>query len=156
MLCSIFYKDVFVLHLSFIFSFILHPSWIIFYPYSYILFFPFFPLIHLSIRDKKGESILVCIIISIWLVDIRGGRKPLERCIHQGGEDIFFEKTLFCFVLLYACFLIVLWCFKLYLVSMLCCSHRIVFMCWKCIYSYVIVLYWLHIRIIICFAIWSL
>ena len=38
------------------------------YPYSYFLFFPSFLLIHLSIRDKKGESILEsvmeCIVIS--------------------------------------------------------------------------------------------
>ena len=125
MLCSIFYKDVFVFRLSFIFSFILHPSWIIFYPYSYILFFSFFLLIHLSIRDKKGESILVCIVISIWLVNIRGGRKPLERCIHQGGEDIFFEKTLFCFAfcLFSHCFMVLWVIFSIY--ALLLSSHRV-------------------------------
>ena len=64
-----FFFYVFVFGLSFIFSFILHPSCIIFYPCSYLIFFPFFLLTHLSIRDKKGESILKsipkCIIISI-------------------------------------------------------------------------------------------
>ena len=55
MLCSIF-LDVFVFHLSFIFSFILHPSCIIFYHCSYLLFFSSFLLICLSIHDKKGES----------------------------------------------------------------------------------------------------
>ena len=53
-LCSIF-LDVFGFRLSFIFLFILHPSCIIFYPCSYLLFFPFFLLIHLSIHDKKEE-----------------------------------------------------------------------------------------------------
>ena len=48
------FLNVFVFHLNFIFSFILHPSYIIFYPCSYLLFIPFFPLIHLSICDKKG------------------------------------------------------------------------------------------------------
>ena len=68
MLYSIF-LDVFVFRLSFIFSFILHPSCIIFHPCSYLLFFPSFLLSYLSIRDKKGESIpesiQVCIVISI-------------------------------------------------------------------------------------------
>ena len=41
-------------------------------------------------------------------------------------EDILLWENL---VLLYACFLVTLWCFELLLVSMLCCSHRIVFMC---------------------------
>ena len=54
MLCSIVSLKCFIFHLSFIFSFILHPSCIIFYPYSYILFFPSFLFIHLSIHDKKG------------------------------------------------------------------------------------------------------
>ena len=66
--------------------------------------------------------------------------------ILRGRRHSFYEKTLFCLVLLYACFLVALWCFKLHLVSMLCCSHRIVFMCWTCIHPYVIVLYWLHVR----------
>ena len=64
-----FFLVVFLFRLSFIFSFILHPLCIIFYPCSYILFFSSFLLIHLSIRDKKGESILEsrqeCIVISI-------------------------------------------------------------------------------------------
>ena len=87
--CHVF-KDVFVFRLSFIFSFILHPSWIIFYPCSYLLFFPSFLLIHLSIRDKKGESILEsiseCIIISIWLVHILRGRNSTS-CTFVGGES---------------------------------------------------------------------
>ena len=49
-----------------------------------------------------------------------------------------------------------LWFLELLLVSMLCCSHRIVFMCWTCIHSLCLVLYWLHVQMIICFAKWSL
>ena len=50
-------------------------------------------------------------------------------------------ENLVSFVLLYACFLVALWCFELHLVSMLYCSYRIVFMCWTCIHPYAIVLY---------------
>ena len=51
---------------------------------------------------------------------------------------------------------------------MLCYSHRIMLLCpsrimyfalvecWTYIYPYTIVLYWLHVQMIICFAIWSL
>ena len=59
----------------------------------------------------------------------------------KGEKTSFYEKTLFCFVLLYACFLVALWYFELSFVSMLCCPHRIVLICWTCIYSYVIVFY---------------
>ena len=41
------------------------------------------------------------------------GEIPYGRCIYQGGENIFYEKTLFCFVLLYACFFC---CFMVFLV----------------------------------------
>ena len=174
MLCSIFLKDVFVFCLIFIFSFILHPSCIIFYPCSYLIFFPSFLLIHLSIRDKKGgeytgKYTVVYRHFYMTHVHILSGRNFISctfvgRENHKGdaytnGEKTltnFYEKTLFCFVLLYACFLVALWCFELCLVSMLCCSHHIVFMCWTCIHPYVIVLYWLHVRMIICFAMWSL
>ena len=63
-----------------------------------------------------------------------------------------------CFVLFYIMFvsLFSLWCFKLLLVSILCCSHRIVFVCWTCIHLYAITFYWLHVQMIICFAKWSL
>ena len=33
---------------------------------------------------------------------------------------------------------------------MLCCSHCIMFVLWTCILPYVIVLHWLHVRMIIC------
>ena len=108
------FLDVFVFRLSFIFSFILHHSCIISYPCSYLLSFPSFLLINLSIRDKKGESIPeskpMCFVISIWHVHILRGRNSTS-CIFVGGEshrgDAYTkgEKTFFfrkpCFVLFY-------------------------------------------------------
>ena len=91
-----------------------------------------------------------------YLVHIRRVKKPKVRCIYQGGEDIFLWENLVLFALHYVCFLVSLWCFELCLVSMLCCSHRIVLMCWICIHLYAFVLYWLHVRMIICFTMWSL
>ena len=86
MLCSIVSLRCFIFCLSFILSFILHPSCIIFYPCSYLFFFPSFILIHLSICDKNGESILECIVISIWLVhNLRGRNSTL--CTFVGGES---------------------------------------------------------------------
>ena len=64
-----------------------------------------------------------------YLVHIRRGRKPLGKCIYQGGEDIFLWENIVLFVLLYAYFLVALWCFKLHSISMLCCFHCIVFLC---------------------------
>ena len=69
------------------------------------------------------------------------GESYREEAYTKGEKTSFYEKTLFCFVLLYACFLIALWCFELCLIFMLCCAHRIVFMCWTCIHPYAIVLY---------------
>ena len=145
MLYSMLFLRCFIFCLSFIFSFILHPSCINFYHCSYLLFFPSFLLIHLSIHDKNGESLLEsipkCIVISIWLMFtfLRGRSSTL--CTFVGGEShkgdayikgektSFFEKTLFRLILLYACFLVALWYFKFHLVSMLCCSHHIMLMC---------------------------
>ena len=77
---------------------------------------------------------------------------------HRGDTYTKGEKTSFlrkpCFAL--CLFLVVLWCFELCLVSMFCYSYRIILTCWTCIYPYAIVLYWLHVQMIICFAIWSL
>ena len=113
------------------------------------------------------ESILECIVIFIWLMCIFLERKILY-CSHSYGGKVIGEmhisrgrrhllwETLFCLVLPYACFLVTLWCFKLLLISILCCSHCIVFMCWTCIHPYAIVLYWLHVQMIICFSIRSL
>ena len=66
------------------------------------------------------------------------------------------KKTLFCLCLFMFVFLFALWCFELCLVPMLCCSHRIILKCWTCIHPYAIVLYWLHVRMIIYFALWLL
>ena len=79
--------------------------------------------------------------------------------IPRGTRHFFSRKAYFFFF--FWCTLclfsyLVLWCFELCLVSMFCCSHCIVFMCWTCIHFYAIMLYWLHIRMIIFFAMWSL
>ena len=95
-------------------------------------FFPSFLLIHLSIRDKKGESIPVCFIITIWLMcTFLGGRNSTpctfigEMHILRGRRHLFWENlVLSCFTL--CLFSHCLWCFELHLVSMLCCFHRIV------------------------------
>ena len=120
MLCSIVSLRCFIFCLSFILSFILHPSCIIFYPCSYLFFFPSFLLIHLSICDKNGESILECIVISIWLVhNLRGRNSTLCTFVRgeshrvdvyiKGEKTFFYEKILFC---LFSCF--ALWCFELH------------------------------------------
>ena len=99
--------------MNFIFSFILHPSYIIFYPCSYLLFIPFFPLIHLSICDKKGGEYtreytrVYCHFYMTHVHILRGINSTL--CTFVGGEsykrDAYTkrEKTfsLFCFGLYY-------------------------------------------------------
>ena len=118
-------------------------------------------------REYTGEYIDVFRHFYMTHVHILRGRNSTS-CTFVGGESLwgdaytkgektsFFRKPCFVFILYYAYFLVVLWYFELCLVSMLCCSHRIMLMCWTCIHPYAIVLYWLHIRMIICFAIWSL
>ena len=135
------------------------------YPYLYLLFFPSFFLAPLSICVKKGESILESIPksfdISIWLlctflegeiiflVHILRVRNSKGRCIYQGGEDFVVWENLDCFLI----FFMVLWTsFSFY--ALLFSSHRVCV--WTCIYPYAIVLYWLHFRMIIWFAMWSL
>ena len=97
------------------------------YPYSYFLFFPSFLLIHLSIRDKKGDSILEsvmeCIVISydscahsqeekFYLVHIYRGRNFIgEMHIPRGRRHLLWENLVL-FALHYVCFLVcfmVLW-----------------------------------------------
>ena len=114
--------------------------------------------------QKEGEYTGVFRHFYMTHVHILRGRNSTS-CTFVGGEShsgdaytkeekIFFLENL---VLLYACLLVALRCFELCLVSsMLCCSHRIILMCWTCIYLYAIVLYWLHVRMIVCFAMWSL
>ena len=82
----------------------------------------------------------------------------VEGKFHRRDAYVKGEKTYFmrkpcsvCFTLcLFSCFS--LWCFELLLVSILCFSHRIMFMCWACFHPYIIMLFSLHVRIIICFA----
>ena len=115
MLCSIVSLKCFIFLLSFIFSFILHPSCIIFYPYSYPFFFPFFLLIHLSIHNKKGREytkVYTKMFRHFYMthVHILKGRNSTS-CTFIGGEshrgDAYTkgEKTFFmrkpCFVLIY-------------------------------------------------------
>ena len=126
MLCSIF-LDVFVFHLSFIFSFILHPSCIIFYHCSYLLFFSSFLLICLSIRDKKGESAREYTgvyrhfyMTHVYILRVRNstsctfirGKSHRGDAYTKGGEDIFLWESLVLFGLHFASFLVVLWCFE--------------------------------------------
>ena len=78
--------------------------------------------------------------------------------ILRGRRHCVNKKILFClcFFMFFFFFWFTLWCFELCLVSMLCCSHCIVFVCWTYIHPYAIVLHWIHVRMIICFAMWSL
>ena len=137
MFCSILFLRCFVFCLSFI-SF--H------YPCSYLHFPPPFLSICLFLT-KRGE----CCHFYMTLVHIHRGRNSIGRCIYQEGEDIVFMRRT-CAVLFYIMFVFFfsLWCFELLLVSMICCSHRIVFMCWTCRHSLCLVLYWLHVWMIIC------
>ena len=80
------------------------PSYIIFYPCSYLIFFPPPPflLIHLSIRDKNGESIPVSIIISIWFMCIiLGGESHRGDVYTKGKKTSFWENhVLFLFYIM--------------------------------------------------------
>ena len=158
MLCSIFFY-IFVLCLSFIFSFILHPSCIILLLIS--SFLSLLPLILFVYSWQKGGKYIgeytgVFHHFYTTRVHILRGRNSTSCTFigwesHSGDAYTKGEKTFFWenFVLFYAYFLVVLWC-----LDMLCCSHCIVFKCWTCIHPYAIVLFWLHVRMIICFAIW--
>ena len=142
MLCSIFFR-CFIFYLSFIFSFILHPSCIIIFIHI-LFFFPsssWFICLFVTKRGRVYRRVYWCVSSFLYdscahsqrekfyLVHIRRGRKPLGKCIYQGGEDIFLWENIVLFVLLYAYFLVALWCFKLHSISMLCCFHCIVFLC---------------------------
>ena len=109
-----FFLRCFFFCLIFIFSFILYPS-CIFTLVHFSLFLPSFLLIHLSICDKKWESILKYTWVyhhfymtcahsqreKFYLLHIRKGRKLSRRCIYQEGEDIFLSRKP-CFVLFYS------------------------------------------------------
>ena len=147
----------FVLGLSFIFSFILHPSCIIIIVRSFISYPHFFLTLCLFLK-KRGrvysrEYISECFVISIWLLCTslggeilflmhicRGGRYSIgEMHIPRGRRLWVNKKTLFCLFLFMFVFL-----------------YCIVFVYWTCIHPCAIVLYWMHVRMIICFAMWSL
>ena len=85
-----------------------------------------------------------------------GGESHSGDAYTKGKNTYFIRKP--CCVLFYIMlvFLFALWCFELCLGSILYCFYRIMLMCWTCIHLYAIVLYWLHVRMIICFAMWSL
>ena len=85
----------------------------------YTKVFRHFYMAHVHIL--KGRNFISCTFI--------GEENHRGDAYTKGENTSLYEKTLFCFVLLYACFLVALWCFELCLVSMLCCSHRIVLMC---------------------------
>ena len=118
MLCSIVFLRCFIFYLSFIFSFILHPSYIL--PLSISSFFPLLPLNSFVYSWQKwGEYIRVYRHFHMTLVHILRGRNsisctfvgdeiPYGRCIYQGGEDISFQEklTFFFFGVLYVYFLI--------------------------------------------------
>ena len=93
----------------------------------------------------KGSNSISCTFV--------GGESHRGDAYTKGENKSFYEKTLLCLLYIMFCFLVTLWYFELCLISLLCCSHRIVPMCWTCIHPYSIMLYWLHFWIIICFAI---
>ena len=118
---------------------------------SFLSLFPLDSFVYLWQKwgEYTGEYTIVFRHFYMTHVHIFRGRNS-NSCTFVGGEshrgDAYTkgEKTFFLwenFVLLYACFLIALWCFELHFVSMLYCSHYIVFMCWTCIHPYAIVLY---------------
>ena len=156
MLCSILFLRYFVFCLSFIFSFILHPLMHL-DPCSYLLFFPLsscFIFLFMTKREKAYKRVYQSVSSfqydscaysqgkKFYLVYIHRGRNSIrEMHILRGRRHLLWKNL----ILLYACFLVALWCFDLCLVSLFYFSHRIIFMCWTCIYPYVIVLYWLHV-----------
>ena len=127
MLCSILFLRCFSFCLSFISHLCCTPQ----HPFL-VLFFHFFPsffLAPLSIHVKKGESILESLLDSCTFI---GGKIPKGRCIYQRGENIFYKKTLFSFVLHYVCFLVFLYgtlsfywylCFVVLIALCLCAGH---------------------------------
>ena len=138
-LCSIMSLRCFIFRLSFIFSYILHPSCIIFYSYSFSLL-PFDSFIYSW--QKEGEYTKVYIGVFHHLYDLctfLGGEILL--CAHSYGEKAIGEMhiprgrrhsfirkpcfVLFCFTLcLFSRFFMVLWVtFSIY--TLLLSSHRV-------------------------------
>ena len=160
----------FVLCLSFIFSFILHPSCIIFYPCHIFFYFPPSSWFICLFMTKRGSVYFRHFYMN--LVHILRGRNS-TLCTFVGGEihrgyayikgekTFFYEKTLFYLMLV---FLGVLWCFVFY--ALLLSSHRVHVL--TCIHSnacsddhllcYVVIvvifiwLFWCMIKLLICFT----
>ena len=104
----------------------------------------------------RGRENIIFVNFFVWdlfLLMIFFGCWPIVAkriCIKGRFHDVH-ALCLFMFVFLFA-----LWCFELYLEYMLCCSHCIVFVCLTCIHPYAIMLHWMHVPMIICFAMWPL
>ena len=90
------------------------------------------------VHTLKGSNSTLCTFV---------GGESYRGDAYTKGEKTF---SLFCFGLYYSCALsrIVPRC--IYFV------YFVLVECWTCIYPYAIVLYWLHVQMIICFALWSL
>ena len=141
----------FVLGLSFIFSFILHSSCIVSIVRSFIscLLFSLTLCLFLTKRGRvfSREYTEVFLYIlrgrnSISHAHLQGERYSIGKMhISRGRRHCVNKKTLFCLFFFMFVFLFALWCFELCLVSMLCCSHCIMFVCWTCIHPYAIVLH---------------
>ena len=98
MLCSFFLKIFFVLCLSFIFSFILHPSCIIFYPCHIFFSFPPSSWFICLFMTKRGSIYFLHFYIT--LVHILRGRNSISRTFvgresHRGDAYTKKEKTFF-------------------------------------------------------------
>ena len=159
MSCSLCFVAFFKMFLSFVWASFSHSSCTAHassFTFVHIFFFfPSFLLIHLSIRDKKGEKIL-------WLMcTFVGGEIHRGDAYIKGEKTFFYEKTLFYLMLVFSVYYGVL-------CSMLYCSHRIMFMCWTWIHPhacsddhllcYVVIvvisiwLFWCMINLLICFT----
>ena len=137
--------------MSFIFSLILHPLCIIFYPCSYLIFFPPFLLIHLSIRDKKGgkytrEYTGVYRHFYMTHVHFRGRNstsctfveeESYRRDAYTKGEKTSFMRKycFFCFILclfsrcfMVLCVIFSILCFVALIASCLCVGHAFILM----------------------------
>ena len=148
----------FVFCLSFIFSFISHLSCIIIIVRTFISCPCFSLTLCLFVtkrqREYSREYTEEFCHFYMTLVHILRGRNSISRAhlqgerysigemhIPRGRRHCVNKKTLFCLCFFMFVFLFDFWCFELCLVSMLCCSHCIVFVCWSCIHPYAIVLH---------------
>ena len=138
---------LFCLLFELLFSFISHPSCIIILVPTFISYLYFSLNLCLFVtkrgriysREYTGEFChfyMTLVHILRGKIFISHAHLQGEMHIPRGRRHYINKKTLFCL-----CFLFALWCFELCLVSMLCCSYCIVFVCWTCILLYAIVLH---------------